>query len=218
MKKRFHSMKFFFLKYKFYFILSFLILVAGFILSDVVYHKPRVPRTEEEFLETLATGEQLFNAHRFEEAREYLIYPANHGYPKAQFLLAQMYYHSWGVEQDLNQALEYYQKAATQIVQAKYMVASMAFRGETKSVPKGTATAMLIQAAYSGYKKAQNDLGIYYNDASPNNFVERDGKLIVIDIGESSFIDPLRPGVPNLHFELPNWSGRALPDLRRLQL
>ncbi len=162
MKKRFHSMKFFFLKYKFYFILSFLILVAGFILSDVVYHKPRVPRTEEEFLETLATGEQLFNAHRFEEAREYLIYPANHGYPKAQFLLAQMYYHSWGVEQDLNQALEYYQKAATQIVQAKYMVASMAFRGETKSVPKGTATAMLIQAAYSGYKKAQNDLGIYY--------------------------------------------------------
>ncbi len=66
--------------------------------------------------------------------------------------------------------------------------------------------------------KDMNDLGIYYNDASPNNFVERDGKLIVIDIGESSFIDPLRPGVPNLHFELPNWSGRALPDLRRLQL
>lgn len=63
-----------------------------------------------------------------------------------------------------------------------------------------------------------NDLGIYYNDASPSNFIEKDGKLIVIDIGESSFIDPLRPGIPNLHFELPNWSGRSLPDLRRLQL
>lgn len=63
-----------------------------------------------------------------------------------------------------------------------------------------------------------NDLGIYYNDATPSNFIEKDGKLTVIDIGESSFIDPLRPGIPHLHFELPNWTGRALPDLRRLQL
>ena len=63
-----------------------------------------------------------------------------------------------------------------------------------------------------------NDLGIYYNDATPSNFIEKDGKLTVIDIGESTFIDPLRPGIPHFHFELPNWSGRALPDLRRLQL
>ena len=63
-----------------------------------------------------------------------------------------------------------------------------------------------------------NDLGVYYNDATPSNFIEKDGKLTVIDIGESSFIDPLRPGIPHLHFELPNWAGSSLPDLRRLQL
>ena len=66
--------------------------------------------------------------------------------------------------------------------------------------------------------KDMNELGIYYNDATPSNFIEKDGKLIVIDIGESSFIDPLRPGIPHLHFDLPNWAGRALPDLRMLQL
>lgn len=84
----------------------------------------------------------------------------------------------------------------------------------------GTAPDFMYNGIRYVNKRLQdlNDLGVYYNDATPSNFIEKDGKLTVIDIGESSFIDPLRPGIPHLHFELPNWAGSSLPDLRRLQL
>ena len=61
-----------------------------------------------------------------------------------------------------------------------------------------------------------NRLGIYYNDASDSNFIEQDGVLKVVDIGDSSFIDPLRPGGKGFNFQLPNWCGAGLPNLSML--
>lgn len=58
-----------------------------------------------------------------------------------------------------------------------------------------------------------NLLGIHYNDVCAPNFIVKNGKYTVIDIGDSSFIDPLRPGVKGLQFELPNWAGPNFPNL-----
>lgn len=61
--------------------------------------------------------------------------------------------------------------------------------------------------------KDMNSLGIYYNDACSCNFIEKDGVLKVIDIGDSSFIDPLRPGAKGYNMQTPNWCGVGLPNL-----
>lgn len=61
--------------------------------------------------------------------------------------------------------------------------------------------------------KDMNSLGIYYNDACSCNFIEKDGILKVIDIGDSSFIDPLRPGAKGYNMQTPNWCGVGLPNL-----
>ena len=53
-------------------------------------------------------------------------------------------------------------------------------------------------------------LGIIYNDIFSDNFREKDGVLKIIDSGESSFIDLLKPTVPNFQIELPNWSGNNI--------
>lgn len=61
--------------------------------------------------------------------------------------------------------------------------------------------------------KDLNQLGIYYNDACSCNFIEKNGVLKVIDIGDSSFIDPLRPGAKGFNLQTPNWCGAGLPNL-----
>lgn len=62
--------------------------------------------------------------------------------------------------------------------------------------------------------KDLNRLGIYYNDACGCNFiVQEDGVVKVIDIGDSSFIDPLRPGAKGCNLQTPNWCGVGLPNL-----
>ncbi len=161
MSNRLYYAKVFFLQYKSYFVLSFLIFLFGFVLAAVLFRGPKVPKTEQDFTDALETGTHLFEMKRYEEAFEYLIYPSEHGYPKARFLLAEMYYKGLGVEKDLKRAFDNYKMAADNLIEAKYMAASMAFRGETKEMPKGIATTYLTEAAYHGYKRAQNDLGIY---------------------------------------------------------
>ncbi len=64
--------------------------------------------------------------------------------------------------------------------------------------------------------KDMNLLGIYYNDACSCNFIEQNGTLKVIDIGDSSFIDPLRPGAVGCNLQTPNWCGVGLPNLSML--
>ena len=57
-----------------------------------------------------------------------------------------------------------------------------------------------------------NLLGIYYNDVCATNILKYGETYKIIDIGDSSFIDPLRPGVKGLQFEVPNWCGIAAPN------
>lgn len=58
--------------------------------------------------------------------------------------------------------------------------------------------------------KPVNDLGIFVNDSFLSNFIKRGEDYILIDSGESSFIDVLRPGCVGYHFDLPNLSGRSV--------
>ena len=53
-------------------------------------------------------------------------------------------------------------------------------------------------------------LGIFYNDIHSGNFKEQNGVLKIIDTGESSFNDILKPTVPYLQIEMPNWSGNSI--------
>ncbi len=66
--------------------------------------------------------------------------------------------------------------------------------------------------------KDLNSLGIYYNDVGAANILEKDGVLKIIDIGESTFIDPLRPGSKGYNFEMPNWCGIKQPNLTFLHM
>lgn len=122
---------------------------------------PKIPVTEQDFADALREGEALFSAKRYEEAFDTLIYPARHGYPKAQYLLGELYYNGWGTDKNTRLAFENYQKAADALIEAKYKTARMAFRGETKALPKGQATILLTETAYHGCLPAQKDLGIY---------------------------------------------------------
>ena len=161
MSNRLYYMKVFFLQYKAFFLGGALIFVLGFAVATAVFHGPKVPKTEEDYTNALKTGERLFEKKRYEEAYEYLIYPGEHGYPKARFLLGEMYYNGWGVEKDVKRAFENYKLAAENLIEARYMAASMAFRGEVKGMPKGAATTLLTEAAYHGSVRAQRDLGVY---------------------------------------------------------
>ncbi len=56
-------------------------------------------------------------------------------------------------------------------------------------------------------------LGIVYNDINAANLKEQNGIIKIIDSGESSFNDVLKPAVPGLQIELPNWSGNSILSL-----
>ncbi len=56
-------------------------------------------------------------------------------------------------------------------------------------------------------------LGVIYNDVSPNNLKEQNGELKIIDSGESSFVDILKPTVSGYQIEMPNWSGNNIITL-----
>jgi len=122
---------------------------------------PKIPVTEQDFADAMREGEALFSAKRYEEAFNTLIYPARHGYPKAKYLIAEMYYNGWGTDKNPKLAFENYKQAADVSIEAKYKTARMAFRGEIKSLPKGRATALLTETAYHGCLPAQRDLGLY---------------------------------------------------------
>lgn len=161
MSNRLYYMKVFFLQHKAFFWGGLFIFVFGFTLAAYIFHGPKVPQTEEDYQNALKTGERLFEKKRYGEAFEYLVYPGEHGYSRAHFLLGEMYYNGWGVEQDNKRAFENYKQASEDLIEARYMAASMAFRGEVKNIPPGEATTMLTEAAYHGSKRAQMDLGVY---------------------------------------------------------
>ena len=100
MSNRLYYMKVFFLQYKAFFLGGAVIFVLGFALATAVFRGPKIPKTEEDYSNAMKTGEHLFESKRYAEAFEYLVYPGEHGYPKARFLLGEMYYNGWGVPKD----------------------------------------------------------------------------------------------------------------------
>lgn len=159
-RNRLYYLRVFFLQHKIAsialcFVLFFLVVLPLF------HQSQKIPVTQKEFEEALLKGENYFEKQDYQEAFKYLLYPSENGYAKAHFLIAQMYYYGLGRQRDNEKAFEHYEKASRELEEAKYKVASMAFRGETKKLKKSQATTLLMQAAYAGLKSAQNDLGIY---------------------------------------------------------
>ena len=160
MSNRLYYLKVFFIQHRAAFAAG---IVALMLAAGVVWYagRPKIPVTEQDFADALQEGEALFAAKRYEEAYNTLIYPARHGYPKAQYLLGELYYNGWGTNRDAKLAFENYSQAAETLTEARYKTARMAFRGEIKSLPKGRATALLTETAYHGCLPAQRDLGLY---------------------------------------------------------
>ena len=77
-------------------------IVALMLAAGAVWYagRPKIPVTEQDFADALQEGEALFAAKRYEEAYNTLVYPARHGYPKAQYLLGELYYNGWGTNRD----------------------------------------------------------------------------------------------------------------------
>ncbi|MCQ2965532.1 MAG: hypothetical protein MJ250_02185 [Alphaproteobacteria bacterium] len=160
MANKFYYLKIFWLQNRLYFLLGFCFCL--FIVSGILYfNRPRIPVTEQEFEEAVLQGEELYNEKKYEDAFEYLYYPASQGYAKAKFLIGEMYYSGLGTEKDVQKAYQNYKESAEQIIDSKYKMATLAFRGEIKELPKGEATTILTQTAYAGFKQAQRDLGLY---------------------------------------------------------
>lgn len=160
MANKFYYLKIFWLQNRLYFLMGFCFCLL--IISGILYVKrPKIPVTEQEFEEAVLQGEEFYNDKKYEDAFEYLYYPASQGYAKAKFLVGEMYYNGLGTEKDIKKAYQNYKESAEQIIDSKYKMASLAFRGEIKEMPKGEATTMLTQTAYAGFKQAQRDLGLY---------------------------------------------------------
>lgn len=160
MKNKLYYLKVFLLQHRIAAFAVFPVLAAALCLF-LLPREPKIPKTEADFTAALAEGEALFAAKRYEDAFKHLIYPAQHGLPRAQYLMGELYFYGRGTQPDSKKAVENYMGAADRIVEAKYKAAMMVFRGETKALPKGTATAWLGEAAYAGYRPAQRDLGVY---------------------------------------------------------
>ncbi len=160
MSNRLYYLKVFFIQHRAAFAAG---IVALMLAAGAVWYagRPKIPVTEQDFADALQEGEALFAAKRYEEAYNTLVYPARHGYPKAQYLLGELYYNGWGTNRDAKLAFENYSQAAETLTEARYKTARMAFRGEIKSLPKGRATALLTETAYHGCLPAQRDLGLY---------------------------------------------------------
>lgn len=160
MSNRLYYLKVFFIQHRAAFAAG---IVALMLAAGAVWYagRPKIPVTEQDFADALQEGEALFAAKRYEEAYNTLVYPARHGYPKAQYLLGELYYNGWGTNRDAKLAFENYSQAAETLIEARYKTARMAFRGEIKSLPKGRATALLTETAYHGCLPAQRDLGLY---------------------------------------------------------
>ena len=160
MSNRLYYLKVFFIQHRAAFAAG---IVALMLAAGAVWDagRPKIPVTEQDFADALQEGEALFAAKRYEEAYNTLVYPARHGYPKAQYLLGELYYNGWGTNRDAKLAFENYSQAAETLTEARYKTARMAFRGEIKSLPKGRATALLTETAYHGCLPAQRDLGLY---------------------------------------------------------
>lgn len=160
MRNRLYYLKVFVLQHRIA-VLSVCLVLALLCALTTVRRKPRIPQTEADFTAALEEGEALFRAKRYEDAFQILVYPAGHGLARAQYLMGEMFFYGRGTLRDPTRAFENYIGASDRLVEAKYKAALMAFRGETKALPKGTATAWLGEAAYAGYLPAQRDLGIY---------------------------------------------------------
>ncbi|WP_455221919.1 AgmX/PglI C-terminal domain-containing protein [Kaarinaea lacus] len=104
----------------------------------------------------------------FEKARYEALVDATDGKPEAQMLLGQLYFNGEGVEKDIQAALYWYDKAASQgFVDAQYRLGLLYFEGKPE-IPKDydKAYQWLQQALKNGNNDAKPKLeGLYKTDS-----------------------------------------------------
>jgi len=110
--------------------------------------------------------------------------------PQALATLAELYYHGYGTEQNLEKALKYYLKAARKgVPRAQYKVGLMYLKAPFKDSDKGLR--YLAKAAETDYKHANYTLGmIYYsNEFGQKNNVKAD-KYLALAYEDNHFAIP----------------------------
>lgn len=100
----------------------------------------------------------------------------------AQFDLGLCYANGYGVEQDLGQAVEWFEKAAGQdCADAQYILGSCYYNGDGVEQDYGKAFEMLMKAAEQGLANAQLAVarcylrgeGVKQNDAKANEWIDK---------------------------------------------
>lgn len=93
-----------------------------------------------------------------EKARDLYTIAARHGSAKAQYVVATMYrFAQYGVQRDIAQALEWYQKAANQgMPTAQFALGKMLMEGKHVAQDDAVALQWLMLAHTNGSKRAQD--------------------------------------------------------------
>jgi TPR repeat protein len=117
-----------------------------------------------------------------EGGREWLQKAAENGWPKAEFLLFQLYFNGFSptngfpaYPKDRVEGVKWLRRAAEHgHFQAQSILAIMLIRGDAMDQNKPEAEKFLREAAGHGYAQAQNDLGfaILDGDATPTDALE----------------------------------------------
>jgi TPR repeat protein len=99
----------------------------------------------------------------FAAARAIYLDLANAGDAKACFNLGLMYHDGDGVQQNIEEAVNWYKKSAQlNYKEAQYILASLVFNREIQSVSYADAVQYYQQAAELGHVKSQLNLGMLY--------------------------------------------------------
>jgi TPR repeat protein len=101
-----------------------------------------------------------------EAGRQFLqetIQKAEDGDPQSQYQLADQYWLGWGVDQDYNEAIKWYTKAANKgLADAQYVLANIYTKGQNVPQNQTEAIHWYTLAAEQGRADAQNALGFIY--------------------------------------------------------
>lgn len=138
------------------------VLVAFFVALCVILYSISI--VKEKITESiLRQGIEAFDEHRFEDAFNFLQYPASRGKSEAQFLLGMCYYNGDGVKKDLSEAVKMFRRAAEQNnLQAQFKMGVCYLDGTGVNAREDEALYWLQKSAEQGNNEAQLFLGDFY--------------------------------------------------------
>lgn len=146
--------------------------------QDIIEALGRLNYDQEKIKIDIAHYQQTLKPMSSGEAKE-IIRQSDYGYPQGQFQLGLMYQLGIGVKKNIEEAVKYYQLAATQNnAKAQYALALLALTGKGIDKDYKEAEDWLTKSALSGNVDAQYLLGqLYefgYGESDSKNYIAKD--------------------------------------------